>query len=105
MNDNPKSLKSIDSVSLVAKGFAVVEMTANNKRLKIIVSSAIENSVRVIYIDSFFVLCNYSSHSLNFWSFCLPNNEKFEFRSIRSACYEQQTYKTIPSNTKDASNP
>lgn len=105
LNENSRPVKSIRSVNLPTNGYVIIEVTAKKKHLQIIVSSVIENSVRVIYFDSYFVLCNYSSHSLNFWPFCLPNNEKSEFRSIRSACYDHEDYKEIPKNTKDACDP
>lgn len=105
LTESPRSLKSIDAVSLAAKGFVALEVNVHDKLFRLVVSMMTENSIRVIYVDAFFVFCNYSSHSLKFWPFCLPSNEKFEFRAIRAACYEQEELKAMPENTKDASNP
>lgn len=101
------SIKQSSALHLPENGSVVFEINAaDTKVLKLSVSSSIENSTRIVTVASFFVICNYSSQSLNFTTFCMHRKDKRDFKSIvRFLQSTQLTSNSIPNNNKDASDP
>lgn len=101
------SIKQYSALHLPENGSVVFEMiVADAKVVKLRVTSSVENSTRIVIVAPFFVICNYSAHSLNFSAFCMLRNDKRDFKSIANLLQSNQLPKnSIPDNSKDASDP
>lgn len=102
------SIKQFAALHLPENGSIVFEMNANDtKMVKLCVSSSVENSTRIVTVAPFFVICNYSAHSLSFSAICMHRNDKRDFKSIARILQSNQlASNTIPDNrNKDASDP
>lgn len=101
------SMKQYSALHLPENGSVVFEIiVTEDKVVKLCVSSAVENSTRIVTVAPFFVVCNYSVHSLSFSAFCMHRNDKRDFKTIARILQSNQLpSNNIPNNNKDASDP
>lgn len=95
------------ALHLPENGSVVFEVNVTDEKVvKLCVSSLVENSTRIVTVAPFFVVCNYSVHSLSFSAFCMHRSDKRDFKSIVKILESNQLpSKSIPNNNKDASDP
>lgn len=101
------SIKQYSALILPENGSIVFEIHATHgKLLKLCVSSSIENSTRIVTVAPYFIVCNYSVHSLSYAAFCMHRNDKRDFKTIARIIRDNQLpNKNIPNNNRDASDP
>lgn len=82
----------------------IAEKLPNNQLLKICLTSVNENSMRIITLEPFYVVCNLSKHQLKFHAFCIHRNESVKYDDIVQLINKQSTSKSIPDNSQIADN-
>lgn len=82
----------------------ITEKIANSQYLKLCIASANENSTRIISLQSYHVICNFSKYTLNFYAFCMHRTEKFTFNEIVKLLTERVTPIRIVPNQPNSDN-
>lgn len=72
--------------------------------MKICVMSTNENSMRIISIQPFYVICNFSKHSLKFHAFCIHRNETIKYDDVVKIVLEKSIQTSIPNNSQSQDN-
>lgn len=104
-NDKNSGRQQKSSIYLPEEGsIQMAEKCSNNRILKICLTSSNENSMRIISIQPFYVICNFSKHPLKFRAFCLHRNETMKYDDVVKIINEESTSKLIPDNNQNADN-
>lgn len=82
----------------------ITEKIANNQYVKLCITSANENSTRIISLQSYHVMCNFSKYQLSFYAFCMHRTEKFTFNDIVKLLAERATPFPIVTNHPNVDN-
>lgn len=84
---------------LPQEGSILIEFLTNGGLSKFKLTSKIENSIRILTLEPYFVVCNLSKHALKVHPFCVPRNEKLHFETQPDIRWHLQTI-DVPSNKK-----
>lgn len=104
-NDKNSGRQQRSSIYLPEEGsIQMVEKCSNNRILKICLTSSNENSMRIISIQPFYVICNFSKHPLKFRAFGLHRNETMKYDDVAKIINDESTSKLIPDNSQAADN-
>ncbi|XP_055526290.1 intermembrane lipid transfer protein VPS13B [Wyeomyia smithii] len=67
-----------NSYMLPTEGSVEITLRSDDKVLQLVLTSTIENDIRVIIVASQFVVTNYSSFDIHCWCFAVMSNERLE---------------------------
>lgn len=104
-NDKNAGRQQRSSIYLPVDGsIQMVEKCSNNRILKICLTSSNENSMRIISIQPFYVICNFAKHPLKFRAFCIHRNEIMKYDDVAKIINEESKSKLIPDNSHTTDN-
>lgn len=82
----------------------IEKIIANNHYVKLCLTSANENSTRIISIQPYYVICNFSKYQLSYYAFCIHRSEKFTHNDIVKLLTERASPIPIMTNHPTADN-
>lgn len=90
--------KSKSYVKLPENGQVLLEVWSTNGFSKLLLTSSIENSTRIISLLPLAVLCNFSKNPLKYFVFCLAQNEKQDYDWIAKSVKDNLYLTEMPGN-------
>lgn len=79
-------------------GAVLLAQLVNNQLIKMWLTSAKENSTRIITIASYYVVSNLSKYDLSFHAVCINRNDKVNHADLERLVRERSLAKAIPDN-------